>query len=206
MNKEYTDITIILDKSGSMDIIKEDIRGGLRTFLEEQKTIPGKCLLTLVEFSNYCEVMFEAKPISEVKSIKFNPTGATALLDTLGNTIVRVGTRLNRLSEDEKPGKVIVAVITDGEENCSKNWTREQVFSSIEHQRTKYSWDFVFLAANQDAIQTGANYGIPASSSYTYVATPKGVNTMYNTFSGSVIRARTTGDAIDLSQTTEKIK
>ena len=103
-----------------------------------------------------------------------SPGGTTALLDAIGRTINTIGERLNRTPEPDKPGNVIVAILTDGLENASQEFKRKEIFKMIKHQREVYSWEFVFLGAKQDAISTGAKMGIPIANAVTFSEAPGG--------------------------------
>jgi Mg-chelatase subunit ChlD len=168
--KDFTEIVVVLDRSGSMHSVVDDTIGGFDSFVETQKKAGDNASLTLVQFDDEYEVVYQDKAILSVPSIKdiYRPRGCTALLDAIGKTIVNVGTKLASKSESDRPNKVIFVIITDGEENSSKEYTKEKVFEMVRHQESIYKWEFVFLGANQDAIQTGSAYGFKAGSSVTY--------------------------------------
>jgi len=183
MKKGLTEIICILDRSGSMNATINDAIGGFNSFIETQKKVPGEAKVTLVLFDDQYDIIESGKDIGKIKLLNestYVPRGMTALLDAVGKTINNVGTRLASTEEDERPEKVMVAILTDGEENASKEFTKEKVNEMIEHQKTKYQWDFVFLAANQDAIQAGTSIGINAQSCFAYVANGVGTRSAYN--------------------------
>jgi len=164
-----TAITVTLDRSGSMEPINADTCGGLNTFIAEQRKAEGKATMTLVRFNGTYELDYLDKPIAEVKPlVSLYPMGGTALHDAIGKTIDELGGRLSRLPEAERPGKVVVVIVTDGEENASKFFTATQIKTKIEHQRHTYNWQFVFLGANQDAIANARSLGISAATSADY--------------------------------------
>lgn len=206
MKENYTDITIILDASGSMHSLRDDVIGSINRFVEEQKKVPGTATLAIVPFNTWAPlpVPFDIRSFRLYTRYTYQPQGGTALLDALGQTINAVGVRLNAKAEAERPSKVIVAVITDGEENSSRLYSRDGVFAMIERQRTVYSWDVLFLAANQDAILAGAEYGIPMTASINYAATGAGYSAAIGAFSASVTRSRLTGDATTFDTTEAK--
>ncbi|MFW9872522.1 MAG: hypothetical protein ACFFG0_05415, partial [Candidatus Thorarchaeota archaeon] len=145
------EIVCIIDRSGSMASIAKDAIGGFNTFLEEQKKVKGEATLTFIQFDTDYEIIHENKPLFDVPKLNestFQPRGATALLDAVGKTIDSVGKRLSNMQENNRPEKVIVAILTDGEENSSKEYTLSKVREMITHQRDKYQWEFIFLAAN----------------------------------------------------------
>lgn len=177
MKADYTHITLVLDRSGSMESMRGDAIGGFNTFLKDQQAASGIATLTLVQFDDRYEKPYEFAPLGAVEVLTektFVPRGSTALLDAVGQAIEETGTRLASLPEPERPAKVLFVTLTDGMENASHRFTRQQIFEKITHQRDVYGWDFVFLAANQDAIATGATMGFTAESSATYAATGKG--------------------------------
>ena len=168
MKKNKTEVILILDRSGSMSSIKNDIEGGLKTFVEKQKNELGECSVSLFQFDAEYESVFENQDIKSVPNITVNPRGMTALFDAIGKTINSVGERLSKTLEDDRPELVIVNVITDGFENSSKEFTKDQIKKLIKHQTDKYNWKFIFLGANQDAVLSGTDYGFVAGSSLTY--------------------------------------
>lgn len=159
MRNDLTDITMVLDKSGSMDACRTDAEGGLNAFVREQKELPGEALLTLVQFDTTYAFVHKAKPIREVPYCHLYPGGGTALLDAVGRAIVETGDRLRKLPEKDRPGLVCFVIITDGQENSSREFTKARIKSMIEHQQEKYNWKFTFLGANQDAFAEGQSLG-----------------------------------------------
>lgn len=164
-------IAVVLDRSGSMGSVRSETIEGFNEFLASQKQAPGEATLTLVQFDDQFDIMHDATPLECVQSLTidtFVPRGTTALLDAIGRTIDGLGRRLAAMPEHERPGRVIVAIITDGMENASTRYKRSQVFDMITHQRRKYSWEFMFLAADQDAIAAGRELGINREFSASY--------------------------------------
>jgi len=177
MKTDLTDISVVLDRSGSMESVRKDTIGGFNAFLEEQQAQPGEATLTLAQFDDQYEIMHDGKRIKDVPALTeqtFVPRGMTALLDAIGRTIVATGARLAAMSEADRPAKVIFVILTDGEENHSREFDLAKVTEMIEHQRKVYSWDFVFLGANQDAIKAAAGLGINRGHALNYVANSQG--------------------------------
>lgn len=160
MKADFIDLTLIVDRSGSMNSIREDAEGGVNTFIEQQRGEPGEATLTLVQFDTEYEFVHNGVPISEVPEYKLVPRGATALLDAVGRAINETGARLAAMDEAVRPGLVLFVVMTDGLENSSREFTKTQVKEMIEHQESKYSWHFMFLGADQDAFAEGAAMGL----------------------------------------------
>lgn len=193
MNEQATHITIVLDRSGSMESVREDTIGGFNVFLNEQKAEPGQATLTLVQFDNEYEVVYDTLPLAKVPPLTqktFQPRGSTALLDAIGRAMNETGKRLAEMPDSERPGKVLLVIMTDGYENASQEFTSEQIFQKITHQREVYSWQIVFIGANQDAIATGSSLGIAPSNSLNYVADSAGTTYAMKRLSRATVRSR----------------
>lgn len=180
MTSEKIEIVVIVDESGSMDTIRDDTIGGFNTFLAEQKALPGEANFTLVTFSDHWRVRQECidlRAAAPMTRETFRPNGGTALNDAIGAMIDRVGKRLHETFA--KPKKVIVAILTDGEENSSKVYSHAQVAEMIKHQREKYAWEFVYLGANHDAFKAAKSYNMNTAFADRYQATGVGVRAAY---------------------------
>lgn len=197
MNTDYCEIACVIDRSGSMSGRVDDVIGGFNTFLEEQKKLPGRALLTLVQFDDQYELHCSGAPIRSVAPLTtstYVPRGSTALNDAVGRTINNLGARLAAMREDARPGRVIVVIITDGQENASKEFTRrEQIREMIEHQRSKYSWEFVFLGAGVDAFEEARTFGIDLRAVGRFENTQKGIRRSYAALNATVTSYRGTG-------------
>lgn len=174
-----THIAVILDRSGSMQSIKGDMLGGLLAFIADQLKQPGECTLDLFQFDEQYEVVFEGVPLRDVPPIVLTPRGSTALLDATFKSITRIGERLGKLPEADRPAAVIVIIITDGFENASREVSRQQVKSAIERQTNQYRWQFVYLGADPTTFAEAASLGISAQSSSKYQANSVGVSAVY---------------------------
>ncbi len=163
-----THLYFLLDRSGSMGSLREDTIGGFDTFIAEQRTAPGRCRVTLAQFDNEYDEVYADRDIADVPSLVLVPRGSTALLDALGRLVVTAGERLAALREQDRPGSVIVGVMTDGYENASRDWTHGRIKALIEQQSHGYGWQFLYLGADQDAIEEGAKMGFAAGKSMTY--------------------------------------
>ena len=177
MKDNFTRIAIILDRSGSMESCKESTVAGFNEFIRTQRELPGEAIVKLVQFDDQYETVFDVnlKSCPELTQNTFVPRGSTALLDAQGRTIVELGKELAALPEQDRPSKVIVVTLTDGLENASKHYNIQQIGELIREQRDKYSWDFVFLGANQDAIATAEAMNIPLPSAMSYSTSKAGI-------------------------------
>jgi Mg-chelatase subunit ChlD len=167
MNNAHTEIVFVLDRSGSMQAMVEPAISGFNRLLREQQQVPGHARFTLVLFDDQYELPFHSVPIAEVVELDtstFVPRGSTALLDAIGRTIDDLGSKLAATPEKDHPNQVIIAILTDGEENASTRYTWEAVAKRIRHQSEKYQWQFLFLGANQDAIATAGRMSIQANN------------------------------------------
>jgi uncharacterized protein YegL len=165
---DLTHIYFLLDRSGSMQSIKTDTEGGFAAFVDEQRQAPGDCRVTLAQFDHEYDVVYSAVPVADVPPLTLRPRGRTALLDALGRLVTDAGDELGALPEDDRPGTVIVAVMTDGLENASREWTHPAIRSLVEQQTSAYSWQFLYMGADQDAIEVGTGLGVDARYAVTY--------------------------------------
>jgi uncharacterized protein YegL len=192
------EIVLIIDKSGSMDTIKDDAIGGFNSFLTEQKDIERDANVTFVLFDDRYDLIHNGKDIHEVDELTkktYRPSGTTALLDAVGRTVDRVGERLNELNDSEKPENVIVFILTDGMENASSDYTKDQVKGMIQHQESKYSWEFIYGGANQDAFEEAGGLGIKAQNTFNFEATGQGTREAYENSSDMVASYRKRPDS-----------
>ena len=194
--ESYTEIAFILDQSGSMDSIKAGTLEGFNAFLSQQQEEHSKypVRFTLTLFNTEISEAISSVPVTDVKPLdekSYLPTGGTALLDAIAITIDSLGKRLAAIAESERPSKVIVAIMTDGEENSSRifNWT--QVSDRIKHQSEVYKWDFLFLGANQDAIATAAKMHIREDNSTTFFQKDSSARSSIRAMSSSISYKKT---------------
>lgn len=163
----YTHLLFVVDRSGSMSGLEQDMIGGINTVFEEQAKLDGKCLVDYAQFDTIYDMVFEDTPVAEAEAVLV-PRGGTALLDAVGKAATDLGKKLRDLPEDRRPGTVMVIVVTDGYENSSREWTSEGVKALIKKQEDKYNWQFTFLGANMDAVSVGASFGFNPANSLTY--------------------------------------
>lgn len=194
MKTNYTDITVVIDRSGSMQNIANDTRGGFNRFVADQKRVPGEATITVDIFDHEFETIVDAKPIAKCPDLNeknYVPRGYTALLDAVGRAINSTGIRLAKMDESQRPEKVVFVIITDGLENCSKEFTKAKVRDMIKLQQDTYKWEFVFLGANQDAFSEAADYGMKSGSGMTFAANSVGTQSLYSSVSANLTGLRT---------------
>lgn len=167
-NQNLTLIAFLLDRSGSMQSIKSDVIGGFDAFLTEQRAGDGECVVTLAQFDNEYEVVYRSVPVSEVPPLELIPRNSTALLDSMGKLITDTAAEIDALNEDAKPGTVIVAIMTDGLENASHEWRRPDIKALVEQQSNQFGWEFLYMGADQDAVEVGKDLGVKAEQAVTY--------------------------------------
>lgn len=163
MRSDLTDITLVVDRSGSMEKVREDAEGGVNAFIAKQAKEPGEALLTLVQFDTEYEFLHKGVPIARVPKYELVPRGLTALLDAVGRAMNETGERIAKMDERDRPGLVVFVVMTDGLENSSKEFTKATIKAMIERQQQQYNWHFTFLGANQDAFAEAGGMGIYAA-------------------------------------------
>ena len=178
-----TEIVCIIDKSGSMHSIKNDAIGGFNTFIGEQKKLEGKANVSLVLFNTEYSPVYYNKPLNDVEALNestFKPAGGTALLDAIGRTLNEL---MTKEGSEIAPDKYLVVILTDGEENSSREYTNEAIKKIIEDLRTKGNWEFVYLGANQDAFRVAGGMGISVSNSMNFIADSEDTKILYRKMS-----------------------
>lgn len=178
--KNKTDITIILDRSSSMNEVLDETIKGFNSFLDKQRESSESAVVSLYQFSTDFEPVYETMPLAHARNLSrttFIPNGWTALLDAVGTTINRVGERLARLPEASRPEQVLIVIITDGEENKSRRFNKKQIEDMVKHQTDKYSWQFLYVGANLEAIDAGEAYTSIGSKLDGFTLTSGGIHT-----------------------------
>jgi hypothetical protein len=160
MKSKITDITMVIDRSGSMQQRREDAEGGVNAFIQAQAEEPGEALLSLIQFDTEYEIIHRGLPIDEVPEYRLDPRGMTALLDAVGRAINETKIRHGELGKAKQPGLVVFVITTDGLENSSVEFTKTQIKDMIEEQQNKHGWTFTFLGANQDAFAEAGALGM----------------------------------------------
>jgi uncharacterized protein YegL len=174
--------------------IAGEMQQGFNNLIRDQKELDGEATITLVQFNSSYELTHDMIAIDEVPNFILRPSGCTALLDGMGYTMNLVRGQIAEMSPDDRPARCIFIVITDGEENSSRSYNRDVVFEMIEdcNNSEEVNYEFVFLGANQDAIQAGGNIGVRADASMTYDATSQGTRVMYQSLSKGLTTYRGT--------------
>lgn len=189
-NPQLSLVAALLDRSGSMNAIADDTRGGFDSFIAKERAHEGDTVVTLAQFDDRYDMVYSSKSIDSVPALVLEPRGMTALYDAIGRLITDVGSELAATPEDERPGSVTVLVMTDGHENASKEWSNTAVRALIEQQERDYQWDFVFLGANIDAVNVGTDLGFARDKSMTYVSTTVGVTSAFDSVASYQSRKR----------------
>ena len=201
MKENLTELVFILDRSGSMSGLETDTIGGFNSMLEKQKKESGEAFVTTVLFDDKYELLhdrYDIKGVNLLTEKEYYVRGSTALLDAIGITINNIGKALSDTKEEDRPGKVLFVIITDGMENSSREFSYEKVKKMVEHQKSKYAWDFIFLGANIDAIKTANSFGISADMATNFVSDSAGTQLNYKIVS-EVVSSFRKGKNVDKS-------
>ena len=169
-NPDLTLIAALLDRSGSMESCKRATETSFDELIAKQRSEPGEAIVTLSMFDDEYDNVYANVPIADVRPLSLVPRNMTAMLDATGRFITEIGEHLASLPEKQRPGHVILLIMTDGMENASKEWTYDGVKKLITQQREQYNWTFMFLGANIDAVHVGGQIGVPQAMAMTYSA------------------------------------
>jgi Mg-chelatase subunit ChlD len=193
-----TAIMLIVDRSGSMNALRVTAQAAINEFINAQKG--NNATIAVAQFDNIYELVTPSVSAALCPAFNLKPRGGTALLDAMGRGITDFGAELAAMPEDERPGTVILGIVTDGEENSSVEYDWKTVQEMVQRQENEYSWQVVYLASGQDAIATGAKMGVQAHRSMTYAASGLGTRSAYSSFSGVVAAAAAGGQSISFSE------
>ena len=200
MKNNITELVFILDRSGSMAGLESDTIGGFNAMIEKQKKQEGECCVSTVLFDNESEVIHDRVKLSEIKPMTdkdYTVRGCTALIDALGGAIHHIGNIHKYARPEDVPEHTMFIITTDGMENASHRYTSDKVKAMIERQKEKYGWEFLFIGANIDAVETAARYGIGADRAVNYNADKEGTSIVYESVAKAVcnVRARASLDS-----------
>ena len=182
-NNNITELVFILDRSGSMSGLETDTIGGFNAMIEKQKKEDGECYVSTVLFDNVSEVLHDRVKLSEIEPMtdrQYTVRGCTALIDAIGGAIKHIANIHKYARPEDVPAHTMFVITTDGMENASRRYTAERVKQMIEHEKTKYGWEFLFIGANIDAVTTAERYGIGADRAVNYHADSKGTAVLYD--------------------------
>ncbi len=188
MKNDYTHITVILDRTGSMESIRDDTIGGFNTFLNQQKEAPGAATMTLVQFDSQdpYEIIHRFKPVAEVPELDratFVPRASTPLLDALGRGINDLEMSLAKRKGDALPSKILFALVTDGRENASREFNKRQIEAMIKDRTEQNQWQFVFLSADLGAIREAMALGVRPDAALCFDKSAQGTADAWAQFS-----------------------
>ena len=182
MKNNITELVLILDRSGSMAGLEGDTIGGFNAMIEQQKKQDGACYVSTVLFDNESTVLHDRLPLRDVPKMTdrdYTVRGCTALIDAIGGAIHHIGNIHKYARPEDVPAHTMFVITTDGQENASHRYTSDQVKEMIERQKAKYGWEFLFIGANIDAVETAARYGIDRGRAVNYNADGKGTEILY---------------------------
>lgn len=193
IHNNITEMVFILDRSGSMGGLEKDTIGGFNSLIDKQKKQDGKCYVSTVLFDHETEVIHDRVDLSEIKPMteeQYYVRGCTALVDALGGAIHHIKNIHKYARPEDVPEHTMFVIITDGMENASKRYSSEQVKKMIEHEKEKYGWEFLFIGANIDAVETAKHYGIGADRAVNYYADEQGTSVVYDTVAEACLNVR----------------
>ncbi len=199
MKKNLTELVMILDRSGSMGGLESDTIGGYNSMLKKQSETEGEVLVSTVLFDDRSEVLFDRVPLEELPQMtdkEYYVRGCTALLDAVGGAIRHIGNVHKYAREEDRPEKTIFVITTDGLENASREYSYDRVKRMVERQKEKYGWEFLFLGANIDAIETAGKFGISADRAANYHSDHIGTALNYEVLADAVCEMRGSAKAI----------
>ena len=199
MNRNLTEIVFILDRSGSMAGLESDTIGGINAMVEKQKNQEGEAVLSAVLFSNYSTVIYDRTDIRKVEPLtesQYFVGGCTALLDAIGGAMHHIGNVHKYAREEDRPGKTVFVITTDGLENASRYYSYSEVQRMVKHEQEKYGWEFLFLGANMDAISAARSFGIREDRAVRYACDGAGTSLNFEVAGRTIAKVRS-GEQIE---------
>lgn len=189
IHNNITELVFIFDRSGSMGGLESDTIGGFNSLIEKQKKQDSKCYVSTVLFDNYSEVIHDRVDLENINPMTdkdYYVRGCTALIDAIGGAIHHIANIHKYARPEDVPEHTMFVIMTDGQENASHIYTSNKVKAMIEHEKEKYGWEFLFIGANIDAVETASHFGISENRATNYIADSQGTEVAYNTFSDIV--------------------
>ncbi len=188
MKNNITELIFILDKSGSMAGLEGDTIGGFNAMLEKQKKLDGACFVTTVLFSDKAEMLHDRIELSKIERLTerdYSVGGCTALIDAIGSTVEHIKTIHKYARSEDVPSQTMFVITTDGMENASRNYSSDAVKKMIEAQK-ELGWEFLFIGANIDSVETAASFGISRDRAVNYNADSKGTGIVFTSVCDAV--------------------
>ena len=182
MKNNITELVFILDRSGSMSGLEGDTIGGFNSLIEKQREQEGECFVSVVLFDNESEVLYDRVKLTDVRKMTrddYTVRGCTALIDAIGGAIHHIGNIHKYARPEDVPEHTMFVIMTDGMENASRRYSSDKVKQMIQHEKEKYGWEFLFIGANIDAVQTAGRFGIGANRAVNYHADSRGTGVVY---------------------------
>ena len=199
-NNDLTELVFILDRSGSMSGLESDTIGGFNAMLEKQKKQDGACFVSTILFDTESTVLHDRLPLEQVPQMTTNDYqvgGCTALIDAIGDAIHHIAHIHKYARKEDVPAHTMFIITTDGMENASRRYSSDEVKRKIEHEKEKYGWEFLFIGANIDAVETAKHYGISSNRAVNYHADKDGTRVLYEAVSAAVCNMRCNNTVAD---------
>lgn len=196
MKKNLTELVFILDRSGSMSGLEDDTIGGFNSFIDKQKNVDGKCLVSTVLFNSRSKIIYDRVSLDEISKMTrsdYVPGGSTALIDAMGDAIHHIKNVHKYIREEDVPNNTVFVIITDGQENDSHKYSSDEVKAMVNKQK-EMGWEFIFLGANIDAVETAKQYGIDENRSVRFHNDDKGIKNNFAVLGKALYRLRESGE------------
>ena len=193
MKNNLTELVFILDRSGSMSGLEGDTIGGFNSLIEKQRCQEGECFVSVVLFDNESEVLYDRVKLADVRKMTrddYTVRGCTALIDAIGGAIHHIGNIHKYARREDVPEHTMFVIMTDGMENASHRYSSDRVKQMIEHEKTEYGWEFLFIGANIDAVKTAGRFGIGSNRAVNYHADSRGTGVVYEAVCASIGKMR----------------
>ena len=193
MKNNITELVFILDRSGSMAGLESDTIGGFNSMIEKQRAQEGECYVSTVLFDHVSEVLHDRVKLAEIQMMTdrdYTVRGCTALIDAIGGAVRHIANIHKYARPEDVPERTMFVIMTDGLENASKRYSSDEVKRMIEHEKSKYGWEFLFIGANIDSVETARRFGIGADRAANYHADHKGTAVVFDAVCETVGKLR----------------